>query len=144
MSESIWSKEYSLQDVNQRGEKTLVEHLNIVITEIGENTLTGTMPVDQTTVQPARILHGGASCVLAESLGSIAANMVIDTSKFVAVGQTISANHLRPGIEGEVVTGVARALHLGRKSQIWDIDIFNSKEKMICSSRLTMSIIERP
>jgi len=143
MAESIWFKNYSIEDVNARGAKTLVEHLKIQITDIGISTLSASMPVDHTTVQPARILHGGASCVLAESLGSIAANMVIDTSKFIAVGQSISANHLRPGLEGEKVTGVARALHLGRRSQIWDIDLFNEKEKMICSSRLTMAIIEK-
>jgi 1,4-dihydroxy-2-naphthoyl-CoA hydrolase len=140
---SIWHKDYTIEQVNGRGQKTLVDHLDIKITAIGEDTLSGTMPVDHTTVQPARILHGGASCVLAESLGSIAANMVIDTSKFIAVGQSISANHLRPGLEGETVLGVARALHLGKKSQIWDIDIFNEKQKMICSSRLTMAIIEK-
>jgi 1,4-dihydroxy-2-naphthoyl-CoA hydrolase len=143
MSGSIWFKEYSIEEVNKRGANTLVEHLNIEITKIGEDSLSGTMPVDHTTVQPARILHGGASCVLAESLGSIAANMVIDGSKFIAVGQSISANHLRPGVEGEEVLGVARALHLGRKSQIWDIELFNSQKKMICSSRLTMAIVEK-
>lgn len=143
MADSIWYKDYSLQDVNARGSRTLVEHLNIKITEIGSSTLSGSMPIDHTTVQPARILHGGASCVLAESLGSIAANMVIDTSKFIAVGQSISASHLRPGLEGETVTGVARPLHLGKKSQIWDIDLFNGEDKMICSSRLTMAIIEK-
>ena len=140
---SIWHKEYTIEEVNGRGQKTLVDHLDIRITEILDSALSGTMPVDETTVQPARILHGGASCVLAESLGSIASNMVIDSSKFIAVGQSISANHLRPGLEGETVLGIARPLHLGKKSQIWDIEIFNEKEKMICSSRLTMAIIEK-
>ncbi len=140
---SIWHKDYSIEEVNLRGENTLVNHLGIQITEITDSSLSATMPVDHTTVQPARILHGGASCVLAESLGSIAANMVIDTHKFIAVGQSITANHLRPGLEGETVLGIAKALHTGRRSQLWNIDIFNEKEQMICSSRLTMAIIEK-
>jgi len=144
LKDKIWFKDnFSLENINSRGENTLVEHLKINITHIGDNVLEGTMPVDSTTVQPARILHGGASCVLAESLGSIAANMVIDTKKFIAVGQSITANHLRPGKEGQTVKGIAKAIHLGKKSQLWDIEIFNSEEKLICTSRLTMAIIEK-
>lgn len=144
MKDKIWFKDnFSLEDINNRGRNTLVEHLQINITKIGNNTLEGTMPVNSTTVQPARILHGGASCVLAESLGSIASNMVIDTKKLIAVGQAITANHLRPAPEGQIVRGVAKAIHLGKKSQLWDIEIFNSEEKLICTSRLTMAIIEK-
>lgn len=142
--DSIWFKEnYSLEDINNRGMNTLVEHLDIKVTAIGPDFIEGTMPVDHRTVQPARILHGGGSCVLAESLGSIAANMVIDTSKFIAVGQSISANHLRPAPEECLITGRARILHLGKKSQIWDIDLTNEEGKLICSSRLTMAIIPK-
>ncbi|MCR9202979.1 MAG: hotdog fold thioesterase [Halobacteriovoraceae bacterium] len=144
MAESVWFKDnYTLEDINKRGENTLVEYLDIQITEVGFDFLKGTMPVDKRTVQPARILHGGGSCVLAESLGSIAANMVIDPTKFIAVGQSIVANHLRPAPEVQTVTGVARILHLGKKSQIWDIDIANEEGKLICSSRLTMAIIPK-
>ncbi|MCF8057980.1 MAG: hotdog fold thioesterase [Bacteriovoracaceae bacterium] len=145
MSKSVWIRDdFSLEEINLRGKDTLVEHLEIIVTEVGTNFLMGTMPVDKRTVQPARILHGGASCVLAESLGSIAANMVIDSKKYIAVGQSISANHLRPVPEVSIVTGKAIALHLGKKSQIWDIDITNEEGKLICSSRLTMAIIEKP
>lgn len=144
MADSIWFKDnYPLDEINKRGKDTLVEHLDIRVTEVGPDFLKGTMPVDKRTVQPARILHGGGSCVLAESLGSIAANMVIDTSKFIAVGQSIVANHLRPAPEVMTVTGVAKILHLGKKSQIWDIEITNEDGKLICSSRLTMAIIPK-
>ena len=141
----VWFRDdFTLEAINERGKNTLVEHLGIQVTEMGPNFLVGTMPVDKRTVQPARILHGGASCVLAESLGSIAANMVIDTNKFIAVGQSLTANHLRPAPEVTTVMGKAIALHLGRKSQIWDIDILNEQGKLVCSSRLTMAIVEKP
>lgn len=144
-TENVWFHDnFTLEAINERGKDTLVEHVEIIVTEIGPNYLVGTMPVDKRTVQPARILHGGASCVLAESLGSIAANMVIDTEKFIAVGQSLTANHLRPAPEVTTVTGKAIALHLGRKSQIWDIDIVNEQGKLVCSSRLTMAIVEKP
>lgn len=144
MAESIWFKDnYTLDDINKRGADTLVDHLDIQVTEVGIDFLKGTMPVDKRTVQPARILHGGGSCVLAESLGSIAANMVIDPTKYIAVGQSIVANHLRPAPEVQTVTGVAKILHLGKKSQIWDIEITNEEGKLVCSSRLTMAIIPK-
>jgi len=143
-SSNIWfNKDISLLSVNDRGKNTLVEHLGIVVIKIGPNSITGTMPVDERTVQPARILHGGGTCVLAESLGSIAANMTIDTDNFIAVGQSITANHLRPVKEVSEVKGIARPLHLGKKSQVWDIEVFNNEEKIICSSRLTMAIIPK-
>lgn len=142
---SVWFRnDYDLAQVNERGAKTLVEHLEIICTELGPDYLVGTMPVDERTVQPAQILHGGASCVLAESLGSIAANMVIDSQKFIAVGQSLTANHLRPGLKGTKVTGKAKAIHLGRRSQVWNIDIFNEEDKLVCQSTLTMAIVEKP
>ncbi len=142
---TIWFRDdYDLNQVNQRGKNTLVEHLEIDCTELGDDYLLGTMPVDERTVQPAQILHGGASCVLAESLGSIAANMVIDTDKFIAVGQSLTANHIRPGLKGTKVTGKAQPIHLGRKSQVWNIDIVNEDQKLVCQSTLTMAIVEKP
>lgn len=140
---SIWFyDDLDLEKVNARGEKTLVEHLDIQVTEIGGDFLTGTMPVDERTVQPLGLLHGGASCVLAESLGSIAANMCLDPDKYVAVGQSINASHIRSARSGRV-TGKAKAFHLGRSSQIWEILIHDEQDKLICVSRLTMSVIER-
>jgi 1,4-dihydroxy-2-naphthoyl-CoA hydrolase len=139
----IWfKKDIAPDQVNVRGRKTLVEHLDIQITEVGPDFLKGDMPVDERTVQPLGLLHGGASCVLAESLGSIAANMVLDNSKFVAVGQSINASHVRSATDGRV-SGVARALHLGRTSQVWEIMIHNKDEKLVCVSRLTMAVIEK-
>lgn len=141
--QSIWfKKDISPDQVNVRGRKTLVEHLDIQITEVGNDFLKGDMPVDERTVQPLGLLHGGASCVLAESLGSIAANMVLDNSKFVAVGQSINASHVRSARDGRV-TGVAKALHLGRTSQVWEIMITDKDDKLVCVSRLTMAVIEK-
>lgn len=141
--QSIWfKKDISPDQVNVRGRKTLVEHIDIQITEVGSDFLKGDMPVDERTVQPLGLLHGGASCVLAESLGSIAANMVLDNSKFVAVGQSINASHVRSARDGRV-TGVAKALHLGRTSQVWEIMITDKEDKLVCVSRLTMAVIEK-
>jgi len=140
---SIWFYEdLNLKKVNARGEKTLVEHIDIQVTEIGDDFIAGTMPVDERTIQPLGLLHGGASCVLAESLGSIAANMCLDPEKQVAVGQSINASHIRSARSGRV-TGKAKALHLGRSSQVWEILIHDEDQKLVCVSRLTMSVIDR-
>lgn len=137
---SIWFKPFNIDDMEQRNQKTLVSHLNIVFTEVGDNYLVATMPVDDTTKQYMGILHGGASCVLAESVGSVAANYVIDSEKYRAVGQDINANHVRPVSSG-LVTGIATPFHLGKSSQVWDIKIINENKKLICISRLTMAVI---
>jgi len=143
-SEPIWfNKNVTIEQINKRGEGTIVSLINIQITECGPNFLVGTMPVDERTIQPAHILHGGSSCVLAESLGSIAANMVIDSSKFMAVGQSITASHIRPGIEGTTVTGKAWPIHIGNKSQIWEIEITNEQGKLVCKSSLTMAVVNK-
>tara|TARA_Y100000780_G_C13695033_1_gene421226 strand:- start:7772 stop:8254 length:483 start_codon:yes stop_codon:yes gene_type:complete len=143
-SESIWfNKDVTIEDINKRGQGTIVSYIDIVITECGDNFLKGTMPVNEKTIQPAHILHGGSSCVLAESLGSIAGNMVIDTSKQMAVGQSITASHIRPGIEGTTVTGKAYPIHLGKRSQIWEIEITNDQNKLVCKSSLTMAIVDK-
>lgn len=140
---AIWFySDLELEQVNARGKKTLVEYLDICITEIGDDYLVGTMPVDERTIQPLGLLHGGASCVLAESLGSIAANMCLDPEKHVAVGQSINANHIRSARSGRV-TGKTKPIHLGRSSQVWEILIYDEDDKLVCVSRLTMSVIER-
>lgn len=143
----IWfekvDKEKTLQGINNWCKDTAVEHLDIKITNMTDDSLVGTMPITAKAVQPQRRLHGGVSCVLAESLGSIAANMVIDRSKYVAFGLEINANHLRPGIEGSEVKGVASPIHLGKSTQIWDIKIYNDQEKLICISRLTMAVVKK-
>jgi 1,4-dihydroxy-2-naphthoyl-CoA hydrolase len=139
---AIWFQPYTLEQVQQRGRGTMVEHVGIVITELGEDFLSGTMPVDHRTVQPMGILHGGASVVLAESLGSIAANLVVYPSAYYCVGLDINANHIRPADKG-YVTGVAKPLHTGRTTQVWSIEITNSDGKLVCISRLTMAVVSR-
>ncbi len=140
---SIWAREdLKLEEINSFNQNTLVEHLNIVINEIGEDSLTGTMPVNSTTHQPFGVLHGGASCVLAESLGSIASNLCVDNSTHYCVGLEINANHIRPATSG-MVTGVAKLIHMGRTTHIWDIKISNEDSKLVCISRLTMAVVPR-
>jgi 1,4-dihydroxy-2-naphthoyl-CoA hydrolase len=138
----IWFKPYNLDELNALGNNTALEHCGIKITELGPDFLRGTLPVDHRTIQPAGILHGGASVLLAESLGSIASNLVIDKSKYYCVGQEINANHLRPVADGHVV-GVAKPIHLGKKSHVWSIEISNKDGKLACISRLTMAVIEK-
>lgn len=121
----------------------MAEHLGITITKIRDDALVGTMPVDPRTKQPAGLLHGGASCAFAETLGSMAANNCIDEKEFIAVGLDINANHVRSIDRGQVI-GVAKPLHLGRSTQVWEIIITNEADgKLICVSRLTMAIIEK-
>lgn len=140
---SIWfNKDVSLEHLSKHSQNTLVSHLGITLTKIGDDTLEGTMPVDERTFQPARLLHGGASCVLAETLGSVAANMVIDTSEKMAVGQHIEATHVRSATKGHV-RGVAKMIYMGRSSQTWRIEIFNDDNKLICDSKIIMAIINK-
>jgi 1,4-dihydroxy-2-naphthoyl-CoA hydrolase len=117
-----------------------METLGIRFTEVGDDWLRGTMPVDHRTHQPFGLLHGGASVVLAETLGSSAALLTLDTAKEVAVGLDINANHVR-GVREGLVTGTARALHLGRSTQVWEIRIENAEGGLVCISRLTMAVV---
>lgn len=138
----IWFTEFSLENLNGRPKNHLGGLLDIQFTEIGEDFLTGTMPVDERTHQPAGILHGGASVVLAETLGSIASYMCIDPERFQAVGLEINANHLRPVKNGRV-TGICKPLHKGAKTHVWEIKIYDERGKMNCISRLTVAIIPK-
>lgn len=138
----IWFKDVDLQLINKFSQKTLVTHIGIELTKITEDTLEGTMPVDERTFQPAKLLHGGASCVLSETLGSIAANLCIDTSVKMAVGQHIEATHIRPATKGHV-RGVAKPIYIGKTSQTWRIEIFNDDNKLICDSKIIMAIINK-
>jgi 1,4-dihydroxy-2-naphthoyl-CoA hydrolase len=138
----IWFKGYTLEDLNNfRGihKDNVNKVLDIVFTDVGEDSLTATMPVDHRTIQPFGILHGGASCVLAESLGSGAAWMCIDPAKQKAVGLEIHAHHLRPVPSGKV-TGVCKPLHRGRTMHLWQIDTYNDEGKMNCTVRLSVAI----
>lgn len=140
---SIWfKKDLLLSDFNQFGKGTMGEHIGIEWVELGDNFLKAKIPVDHRTIQPYGLLHGGASCVLAETIGSVASSMVIDHASFQCVGLEINANHIHSATAG-YVTGIATPLHLGRSTHVWDIKIYNENEKMVCVSRLTVAIIEK-
>ena len=138
----IWFRPYTVEEVQQKGIGTMVEHIGITITDVAENFLKGTMPVDHRTVQPMKILHGGASLTLAETLGSIAANLVVDSEKKYCVGLDINANHVRAAKKG-LVTGIAKPLHIGSSTQLWSIEITDEENKLVCISRLTMAVLDR-
>jgi 1,4-dihydroxy-2-naphthoyl-CoA hydrolase len=123
-----------------RSEGTMIDHLDIEMVEIGDDFLRARMPVDSRTVQPQGRLHGGASCVLAETVGSIAANLVVDSREFLAVGLEINANHIRPVKDG-FVYGTARPESIGRTTQVWTIRITDEEDRLVCISRLTMAVI---
>ncbi|HEX7989042.1 MAG TPA: hotdog fold thioesterase [Stenotrophomonas sp.] len=129
-----------LKLVNELSRNTLIDHLGIVFTAAGDDWLQATMPVDARTKQPYGLLHGGASVVLAETLGSSAGNLCVDPTQQVCVGLEINANHLRAARSG-VVTGTARALHVGRTTQVWEIRIEDEAGKPVCISRLTLAVV---
>ena len=139
---SIWFKPFSVEDLNAYQQQTLVSHLGIRYTEVGDDFLSAVMPVDQRTKQPAGILHGGASVALAETLGSTGANLVVDRDKKLCVGLEINANHVRAMREGQV-KGTARPLHLGGTTQVWEIKINDEKQRLVCVSRITMAVLDR-
>lgn len=136
---SIWKAETSPEVINRMQSNTLVGHVGIEITEIGDDYVRGTMPVNATTHQPMGLLHGGASVVLAETLGSLAANLCVEQGRQYCVGLEINANHLSSVREGQVV-GTARPLHIGRSTQVWQIEIATEAGKPVCISRLTMAV----
>ncbi|MEP7097251.1 MAG: hotdog fold thioesterase [Dokdonella sp.] len=138
---SLWKHTTDLAHINAWNHDTLVDHLGMRITEIGDDYLRGTMPVDARTKQPFGLLHGGASVALAETLGSTAGNLCIETSE-MAVGLDINANHLRAATNG-IVTGTARPLHIGRSTQVWEIRIEDEHARLLCISRLTLAVVPR-
>jgi 1,4-dihydroxy-2-naphthoyl-CoA hydrolase len=139
---AIWKQRADLDTVNAWSARTLMRALGIRITEIGDDFLRGTMPVDHRTKQPFGLLHGGASVALAESLGSLAGTLCIDANEQMAVGLDINANHVRAVTDG-VVTGTARPLHIGRNTQVWEIRIEDEGGKLVCISRLTLAVVPR-
>lgn len=134
--------EIDLNEVNQWSKDTASEALGIVFTASGKNWLEASMPVDQRTRQPAGILHGGASVLLAETLGSVAGNLCIDRQHQACVGLAINANHLKAVTEGSVI-GRVSPIHIGRSTQVWEIQIRNQQEQLICISRLTLAVIKK-
>ena len=139
---ALFRRRPTLEQLNATAEGTMAARLGIEVTEIGSDFLRGRMPCDERTRQPFGLLHGGASATLAETLGSIAGNLCLDSDRFLAVGMEINANHLRPVTRGQV-TGTARAVHVGRHTQVWDIQIEDEDGRMSCVSRLTLAVIPK-
>jgi 1,4-dihydroxy-2-naphthoyl-CoA hydrolase len=138
----IWTITPTLEGLNASGQNTAADHLGIVFTEVGDDYLIAEMPVDHRTVQPMRMLHGGVSCVLAETMGSVAGMICLpNAGKDYIVGTEINASHLRGAPEGTKVIGKVTPVRLGRKVQVWSIEITDEKGKLICLSRLTCQVI---
>ncbi|HZY33733.1 MAG TPA: hotdog fold thioesterase [Rhodanobacter sp.] len=137
---SLWKQPTDLARLNGWSANTMMEALGIRITAVGDDWLAGSMPVDSRTHQPYGLLHGGASVALAETLGSTAAMLTLDPEKELAVGLDINANHVR-GVRSGTVTGTAKALHIGRTTQVWEIRIENEEGALVCISRITMAVI---
>lgn len=140
----VWkSDNIALASLNKMSENTMGEVLDIQFTEIGDDYLKATMPVDHRTHQPYGLLHGGASAALAETIGSVASSLCIDTDKQICVGIEINCNHVR-GKKNGMVIATAKPLHIGSTTHVWDIKIHDEREKLICVSRLTVSILKKP
>ncbi|MCW1384911.1 hotdog fold thioesterase [Novosphingobium sp. KCTC 2891] len=140
-SASIWQRtDLDLAAINRGEERSLVQHLGIEIVEVGDDFVSATMPVDERTLQPHGRLHGGASVALAETVGSLAANLTLNPAEEIAVGLEINANHVRP-VKAGLVHATARPESLGRTTQIWSIRIVDDQQRLVCISRLTMAVI---
>lgn len=139
---SIWKMPIDLEKVNQRSANTFAEYIGMEFTEIGEDYLVATLPVDHRTKQPLGFLNGGVSAALAETVASSAANFCVDQTKAYCVGLDINANHLRPTVEGSV-RAIAKPFHLGKKTQVWEVRIENEQGKLACIARMTMAVVER-
>jgi len=138
----IWHVRANLEEMNERGKNTMSEHLGIEIVEMGDNYLTAKMPVDSRTKQPMGIMHGGASCVLAETVGSIASNGCVDPEKYYCVGLDINTSHIRMAKSG-FVYGTATPVNLGKKIHVWEIKILDSESRLISLTRLTLAVLDR-
>ena len=139
---ALWKTQPTLDQLREMSKNTMMEHLGIEYLEIGDDYLKAKMPVDHRTKQPVGLLHGGASVALAETLGSMAAALSVNREKKGIVGIEINANHIRPVKDGWV-TGVAKPIHIGGTTQIWEINIYNEEDKLVCVSRLTVAIINK-
>jgi len=139
---SIWYLEATPDSLDAISANTMVEHLGIEFVAIGEDSITARMPVDHRTVQPAGLLHGGASVALAETLGSVAATLCVNPAETTCVGLEINANHIR-SVRSGTVSGVARPIHLGNSTHVWDIRIQDEQQRLVCVCRLTMAVLKR-
>lgn len=138
----LFNESITLDFLNDLGKNTMVENLGIRFTAIGEDFLEAIMPVNEKTRQPQGLLHGGANVTLAETMGSVAAALLVDPEKQFCVGLEINANHLRPVTNG-TVTGIAKPIHLGKKTQVWEIKIFTEQEDLSCISRITIAVLDK-
>jgi 1,4-dihydroxy-2-naphthoyl-CoA hydrolase len=141
-AETIWFDQPTLEKINAIGVNTLAESLDINITEIGNDFLIGTMPVDKRTKQPFGLLHGGASVALAETLGSIASWLVVNRELFIGVGIEINANHVKAVTKG-LVTGICKPLHIKGRTHVWEIKIYNEAKELVCISRFTCAVVSK-
>ncbi len=139
---SIWAIPFDLEVLKARGKNTMVEYLGIEFIDVGADYLTAKMPVDHRTKQPIGIMHGGASCVLAESVGSVAANYCVDLTKRYCVGLEINTNHIRQAKDGYVI-GVAKPHHIGKRTHVWEIEIHHESGYLVSINRLTVMVLER-
>jgi len=137
---SIWYRPYTLEELDQQSRGSMVEYVDIRFSEIGPDYLRATMPVDHRTWQPYGLLHGGATVVLAETLGSVGATCCVDTSRYYCVGQEINANHIRSARSGRV-TGTARPVHLGSRSHVWEIRVEDDRQRLVAISRMTLAVV---
>jgi 1,4-dihydroxy-2-naphthoyl-CoA hydrolase len=139
----IWhSLDVSLDQLNESGANTLSAYLGMEFTEIGPDYLRMIMPVNDKTRQPYGLLHGGASVALAETVGSVASSLIIDIKKQICVGLDINANHVR-GVTGGYVHAIAKPLHIGATTHVWDIRICDDDNKLVCISRLTVAVRDK-
>ncbi len=138
----IWFAPVTLDEINRRARHSLCDHLAIEFIEIGDNSLSASMPVDTRTMQPMGILHGGATCALAETVGSAAANYCIDQAHYVCVGLEINVNHIK-SVRGGRIIGKASPLHLGKTTQVWDIQVRTEQNLLVAVSRLTMAVLQK-
>ncbi len=139
---SIWYSEFGIESINEKGKNTMAEQIGIEFVDFGSDYLKARMPVDYRSIQPAGILHGGASVALAETIGSVGAYLTLDPEKFYCVGLEINANHVRSERSGYVY-GTGTPIHLGKSTQIWEIRITNDKKQLVCISRITMAVLKK-
>ncbi len=139
---SIWFANPTVEELNQIHVNTMPGYLDMEVIEIGDDYLKAKMPVDHRTIQPYGILHGGASVALAETLGSTGAFLCLDSSKKIPVGLEINANHVR-SVRSGYVFGIAKPIHIGSSTHIWEINIRDEQERLVCVSRLTMAILDK-
>jgi len=139
---SIWHVKISPEEVNQRAKNSLSDYLGIQFTEAGEDYLKATMPIDPKTIQPMGIMHGGASAALAETVASAAANYCIDPTKYVCVGLNLYTNHMK-AVKTGPVEAKARPLHLGKSTQVWEVEVYNTNKELVSVSRLTLAVLEK-